>query len=302
MYSTGPEAEVGFPGSVETWKGDEWKRGGGTTWGWYSYDPELDLFYYGTGNPGSWNPDQRPGDNKYSMTIFARNPDTGKAAWAYQKTPHDAWDYDGINENVLADLNINGQTRKVLVNFDRNGFAYVLDRKTGELLQADPFVHVNWANEHRPQDRQADRGPREAHVGDEEHQGHLPVGDGRQEPAAGVVLAADRLLLRADQQPVHGLRGRRGEVPGRPAVRRRDRRQQGRARAATAASSSRGIRSPARRCGASRRTSRRGAARSRPPATWCSTARWKAGSRRSTPRPATCCGSSRRRRASSATR
>jgi len=145
MYSTGPEAEVGFPGSVETWKGDEWKRGGGTTWGWYSYDPELNLFYYGTGNPGSWNPDQRPGDNKYSMTIFARNPETGKAAWAYQKTPHDAWDYDGINENVLADIKINGQDRKVLVNFDRNGFAYVLDRKTGELLKADPFVNVNWA-------------------------------------------------------------------------------------------------------------------------------------------------------------
>jgi PQQ-dependent dehydrogenase (methanol/ethanol family) len=145
MYSTGPEAEVGFPGSVETWKGEEWKRGGGTTWGWYSYDPDLDLFYYGTGNPGSWNPDQRPGDNKYSMTIFARNPDTGKAAWAYQKTPHDAWDYDGINENVLVDLNMNGQMRKVLVNFDRNGFAYVLDRTNGELLRADPFVFVNWA-------------------------------------------------------------------------------------------------------------------------------------------------------------
>ena len=145
MYSTGPESEVGFPGSVETWKGDEWKRGGGTTWGWYSYDPELNLFYYGTGNPGSWNPDQRPGDNKYSMTIFARNPDTGKAAWAYQKTPHDAWDYDGINENVLVDANINGQMRKVLVNFDRNGFSYVLDRQTGELLQANPFGEVNWA-------------------------------------------------------------------------------------------------------------------------------------------------------------
>ena len=145
MYSTGPEAEVGFPGSVETWKGEEWKRGGGTTWGWYSYDPDLDLFYYGTGNPGSWNPDQRPGDNKYSMTIFARNPDTGKAVWAYQKTPHDAWDYDGINENVLVDLNMNGQMRKVLVNFDRNGFAYVLDRTNGELLRADPFVFVNWA-------------------------------------------------------------------------------------------------------------------------------------------------------------
>jgi lanthanide-dependent methanol dehydrogenase len=145
MYSTGPEAEVGFPGSVETWKGDEWKRGGGTTWGWYSYDPELNLFYYGTGNPGSWNPDQRPGDNKWSMTIFARDPDTGKAKWAYQKTPHDAWDYDGINENVLLDLNIGGQMRKALVNFDRNGFAYTLDRTTGELLMAEPFVNVNWA-------------------------------------------------------------------------------------------------------------------------------------------------------------
>jgi PQQ-dependent dehydrogenase (methanol/ethanol family) len=145
MYSTGPEAEVGFPGSVETWQGEEWKRGGGTTWGWYSYDPELNLFYYGTGNPGSWNPDQRPGDNKYSMTIFARNPDTGKAVWAYQKTPHDAWDYDGINENVLVDLNIKGQMRKTLVNFDRNGFSYVLDRQTGELLLAEPFVAVNWA-------------------------------------------------------------------------------------------------------------------------------------------------------------
>jgi PQQ-dependent dehydrogenase (methanol/ethanol family) len=144
-FSTGPDAEVGYKGSLETWKGDEWKRGGGTTWGWYSYDPELDLFYYGTGNPGSWNPDQRPGDNKWSMTIFARDPDTGDAAWAYQKTPHDAWDYDGVNENVLVDLNIGGQTRKVLVNFDRNGFSYVLDRKTGELLQANPFVNVNWA-------------------------------------------------------------------------------------------------------------------------------------------------------------
>jgi lanthanide-dependent methanol dehydrogenase len=145
MYSTGPEAEVGFPGSVETWQGEEWKRGGGTTWGWYSYDPDLNLFYYGTGNPGSWNPDQRPGDNKFSMTIFARNPDTGKAAWAYQKTPHDAWDYDGINENVLVDLNMKGQMRKTLVNFDRNGFSYVLDRQTGELLLAEPFVAVNWA-------------------------------------------------------------------------------------------------------------------------------------------------------------
>ncbi len=145
MYSTGPEDEVGYPGSMETWKGDEWKRGGGTTWGWYTYDPELDLLYYGTGNPGAWNPDQRPGDNKWSMSIFARNPDTGIAKWAYQKTPHDAWDYDGVNENILVDLKIGGELRKVLVNFDRNGFGYTIDRMTGELLVAEPFVFVNWA-------------------------------------------------------------------------------------------------------------------------------------------------------------
>ena len=126
------------------------------------------------------------------MTIFARNPDTGKAAWAYQKTPHDAWDYDGINENVLVDLNMNGQMRKALVNFDRNGFSYVLDRTNGELLLAQPFVHRELGEGHRHEDRQADRGSREADVGDEEHEGHLPVGDGRQEPAAGVLFAADR--------------------------------------------------------------------------------------------------------------
>ncbi|AWT60907.1 MAG: Methanol dehydrogenase [cytochrome c] subunit 1 [Candidatus Moanabacter tarae] len=145
MYSTGPADEVGYPGSVETWKGDEWKRGGGTTWGWYTYDPELDLLFYGTGNPGSWNPDQRPGDNKWSMTIFARNPDTGVASWAYQKTPHDAWDYDGVNENILVDQMVGGKLRKTLVNFDRNGFAYTVDRTNGELLVAEKFGVVNWA-------------------------------------------------------------------------------------------------------------------------------------------------------------
>ncbi len=162
-YSTGPDSEVligedfsspyeshqGKDLGVTTWKGEEWKRGGGTTWGWYSYDPELDLFYYGTGNPGAWNPDQRPGDNKWSMTLFARNPDTGQAKWAYQMTPHDAWDYDGINESVLIDLPANGdgQTHKVLVHFDRNGFAYKVDRTSGKVLAADKFGHVNWAKE-----------------------------------------------------------------------------------------------------------------------------------------------------------
>ena len=159
-YSTGPDDQtlmdpentthlgepVGVDSGTATWEGDQWKIGGGTTWGWMSYDPELDLVYYGTGNPSTWNPAQRPGDNRWSMTIFARNPDTGMAKWVYQKTPHDEWDYDGVNENILADLEIGGEMRKVLVNFDRNGFAYTMDRDTGELLVAEKYdPAVNWA-------------------------------------------------------------------------------------------------------------------------------------------------------------
>jgi PQQ-dependent dehydrogenase (methanol/ethanol family) len=154
-YSTGPDSDVKITGNanehyashkgkdlgVSTWQGDEWQRGGGTTWGWYSYDPELNLFYYGTGNPGTWNPDQRPGDNKWSMTIFARNPETGEAKWAYQMTPHDEWDYDGVNENILFDRG----NQKLLAHFDRNGFAYTIDRTNGKLIVAEKFGPVNWA-------------------------------------------------------------------------------------------------------------------------------------------------------------
>lgn len=159
-YSMGPDNEilldpektmelgkpVGKDSSLKTWQGDQWKTGGGCTWGWYSYDPKLDLVYYGSGNPSTWNPKQRPGDNKWSMTIFARNPDTGMAKWVYQMTPHDEWDYDGINEMILVDQQIGGQERPLLVHFDRNGFGYTLDRKTGELLVAEKFdPAVNWA-------------------------------------------------------------------------------------------------------------------------------------------------------------
>jgi len=155
-YSTGPDKEVGITENtlkspyasaqgkdlgVSTWQGDEWTRGGGTTWGWYSYDPDLKLFYHGSGNPGSWNPDQRPGDNKWSMSIWAQNPKTGETRWVYQMTPHDAWDYDGVNEMVLFDHG--GQ--KLLAHFDRNGFGYTLDRTTGKVLVAKPFGPVNWA-------------------------------------------------------------------------------------------------------------------------------------------------------------
>ncbi len=159
-YSTGPDAEmlvdpektmvlgkpIGADSSLTSWEGDQWKIGGGTTWGWFTYDPELNLVYYGTGNPSTWNPSQRPGDNKWSMTIMARDADTGMAKWFYQKTPHDEWDFDGVNENVLVDKEIDGVMRKLLVNFDRNGFAYTLDRETGELLVAEKYdPAVNWA-------------------------------------------------------------------------------------------------------------------------------------------------------------
>ncbi len=158
-YSTGPDSEIlvdpekttalgkpiGKDSSLASWEGDQWKIGGGTTWGWYSYDPELDLVYYGTGNPSTWNPGQRPGDNKYSMTIFARNPDTGMAKWLYQMTPHDEWDYDGVNEMVLFDAKMDGKERKLLFHPDRNGLAYTLDRETGELLVANKYdPAVNW--------------------------------------------------------------------------------------------------------------------------------------------------------------
>jgi len=160
-YSTGPDKDVGITAKtlkspypkhqgkdlgVSTWQGNEWQRGGGTTWGWYSYDPELDLLYYSTGNPGTWNPDQRPGDNKWSMTIFARDPDDGSVRWAYQMTPHDEWDYDGVNENILVDQQIGGKTVKTLVHFDRNGFGYTLDRTNGRVLVAEPYGPVNWAS------------------------------------------------------------------------------------------------------------------------------------------------------------
>lgn len=159
-YSTGPNEEmlvdaentthlgepVGADSSTSTWEGDQWKIGGGTTWGWFTYDPDLNLLYYGTGNPGTWNPVVRPGDNRWSMTVMARDLDTGMAKWLYQKTPHDEWDYDGVNENILVDQEIDGEMRKLLVNFDRNGFGYTLDRETGELLVAEKYdPAVNWA-------------------------------------------------------------------------------------------------------------------------------------------------------------
>lgn len=159
-YSTGPDDEmmvdpatttsmlkpIGKDSSLKSWQGDQWKIGGGATWGWYSYDPDTNLYYYGTANPSTWNPVQRPGENKWTMSIFARDLDTGMAKWVYQMTPHDEWDYDGINEMPLVDQEVKGKMRKTLVHFDRNGFGYTMDRVTGELLVAEKFdPAVNWA-------------------------------------------------------------------------------------------------------------------------------------------------------------
>ncbi|GAC1654756.1 MAG: methanol/ethanol family PQQ-dependent dehydrogenase [Gemmatimonadaceae bacterium] len=158
-YNTGPDSEMivtqrfqpfyaadrGKNLGVSTWPGESWKTGGGTVWGWVSYDPDLNLIYYGTSNPAPWNQEQRPGDNKWTCAILARDADTGELIWALQVTPHDNWDYDAVNENILVDLTVKGQARKTLVHFDRNGFAYTIDRRTGEILLADAFVPVNWS-------------------------------------------------------------------------------------------------------------------------------------------------------------
>jgi alcohol dehydrogenase (cytochrome c) len=155
-YSVGPDKDVligskfrpfyeklrGKDLGITTWPPGRWQVGGGSVWGWLGYDPQLNLVYYGTGNPGPWNSNQRAGDNLWTTTIFARDADTGEAVWADQLNPHDLYDYDEINENLLINLAIGGQTRHVLVHPGRNGYMYVIDRSTGQILSADAYDHV----------------------------------------------------------------------------------------------------------------------------------------------------------------
>lgn len=163
-WSTGPDSDVrigaGFDPyyskdkgtnlGVSTWPATPpdqpqmWELGGGTVWGWITYDPKKRILYHGTANPGVWNPDMRPGDNKWSAAVFARRLD-GSAKWAYQITPHDSWDYDGVNEGIVADIPFRGGTLEALVRFDRNGFAYTMDRNSGQVMLAEPYVFQNWA-------------------------------------------------------------------------------------------------------------------------------------------------------------
>ncbi|HEY9111136.1 MAG TPA: PQQ-binding-like beta-propeller repeat protein, partial [Rhodanobacteraceae bacterium] len=154
-YSTGPDKDVligkdfnppypqdkGPDLGATSWPNQSaWEIGGGSVWGWITYDPKLDLIYYGTGNPGPWNPYQRPGSNFWTCTLFARDPDTGMAKWAVQWNPHDTHDYDGVNESVLFNAVIDGKQRELLAHPDRNGFLYVQDRTTGKIISAQPFM------------------------------------------------------------------------------------------------------------------------------------------------------------------
>jgi len=152
-YNTGPDSEVkigpkfhpfyqkdqGKDLGVTSWPAEQWKLGGSTAWGWISYDPETNLFYYGTGNPGVWNADLRPGDNKWSSSIVARDADTGEARWIYQASAHDHWDYDEIMENILVDMEYGGRRRQLLVFPGRPGVVYLLGREAGELLSPGMF-------------------------------------------------------------------------------------------------------------------------------------------------------------------
>ena len=158
-FNTGPDKDVligprfkpfyasdrGKDLGVKTWPPEQWKIGGATVWGWISYDPQLNLIYYGTSNPGPWNPEQRPGDNKWSTGIFARDVNTGQAVWHYQASPHDLYDHDDVNEIILADIPWGNGRRPVILRPGRNGFFYVIDRRTGQVLSATPYGFINSA-------------------------------------------------------------------------------------------------------------------------------------------------------------
>ena len=236
--------------------------------------------YYGSGNPSTWNPAQRPGDNKWSMSIWARDLDTGKVKWVYQMTPYDEWDFDGINEMILADINVKGKPTKALVHFDRNGFGYTLDRTNGALLVAQKYRPGGELGHPRRHEDRPSAGGLQVQHGAKRHgreqQGRLPGRAGVEGRAAGGVQPEDQLFYVPTNHvcmdyepfkvstprasPMSGRRSRCIRPPARP----------------TWATSSPGTARPARSSGPTRSSSRSGQARSPPPAAWCSTARWKA--------------------------
>ena len=305
-YNVGPDKEVlansetfkpfyqkGTELSLQSWPKDGWKNGGAPVWGWMSYDPELDLVYYGTGNPAPWNTDQRAGDNRWATSVLARSPGDGSLRWAYQFTPADNWDFDSTQEMILTDVVVGGKSRKALVHFDKNGFAFTLDRATGELLAAHPYVPVNWA---KRIDLKSGRPVLDSTKLTGESKGNVknicPTLEGgkNQQPAAYSPLTScstcrpTTCAWTTRERRFRTSPGPRISAPPRPTTR---------ARAATWGHSSPSTPSAGRRRGRSRSRTRCGAAPSRPLEASPSTGRSMAGSRRSTPAPVPCSTSSR---------
>jgi len=235
-YSTGPDKDVlidplvfkpfydqykGKDLGVSQWPADGWKIGGGTVWGWISYDPDLDLIFHGTSNPSPWNHEVRPGDNHWTNGLFAREPATGKARWFYQFSPHDLWDHSAVNENIVLDLEWNGSTRKVVVRPERNGYMYVIDRTNGQVLAADPFVHITASKGVDPKTGRLIHAPEKVPTTGKGHAGGVPqfAGSARLEPVG--VQQADRPHLQPGESPLHGLGADRGRLHCRNSLPRR---------------------------------------------------------------------------------
>jgi hypothetical protein len=199
LYHTGTEL------ARESWPRDGWVHGGAPVWGWLSYDPALDLVYYGTGNPAPYNAERRLGDNRWATSVVARTPGDGSLLWAYQFTPADNWDYDSTQEMILTELTIAGRGRKVLVHFDKNGFVYVLDRATGELLSAEPYVPLNWAKRVDLRTGRPEVDSTKLTGASRGKATEICPARGRQEPAARRLLTRHRALLRSHEQSLHGL-------------------------------------------------------------------------------------------------
>ena len=263
----GPDAEVlARPGTFKpfydqgdelakrSWPDSAYRTGGAPVWGWMSYDPELDLVYYGVGNPSPYNAEQRPGDNKWTGSVLARRPGDGALVWAYQFTPHDNWDYDAVSTMILADVKIGGRVRKALVTFNKNGFQYTLDRATGEVLAAPPYVQVTWATGDRSQDRTPHPRLDQAHRRVEgQREGRLSQPRGRGEPGVarrrtprergGSTPRPTTCAWTSRRRPRSTCAGRHTSAPGRRITP---------APAVTSAPSWPGMRARARRCGRTR--------------------------------------------------
>ena len=209
---------------MTTWPPEAWKIGGGTVWGWIAYDPELNLIYYGTGNPGPWNAEQRPGDNKWTAGIFARDPDTGAAKWFYQYQPaRHARLRRRSTRASCSTCRSTARRARCCVHPDRNGYLYVIDRMTGEVLSADPYGYVNSIKGVDLKTGRLIVNPDKPPQLGKVVRDICPTASGRQGLEPVGLLAAHRPDLHPAREHLHGLERRAGELHRRHALRRRRR-------------------------------------------------------------------------------